>query len=46
MMVEGVPWILLLPIALMFLVWGVQNSKTSLAELAPRTKKSKKSKKS
>jgi hypothetical protein len=46
MMVEGVPWIILLPLAILFLVWGVRNSKAELAEIALKVKKGKKVKKS
>lgn len=46
MITEGVPWIILLPLAILFLVWGVRNSKAEFAASTLKIKKSKKSKKS
>jgi hypothetical protein len=46
MITEGVPWIILLPLAILFLVWGVRNSKAELAEATLKVKKNRKSKKS
>ena len=42
MIVEGVPWAILLPVALMFLIWGVQTAKN---ELRANTKSAKTKKK-
>lgn len=38
-MFEGMPWSLLLPIATLFLVWGVMRSKLELAAEAKKEKK-------
>ncbi|WP_161971775.1 hypothetical protein [Algoriphagus kandeliae] len=41
MIVQGMPWPLVLPVAMLFLIWGIQQGKRELQSISPKKKKKK-----